>query len=174
MLNIIAFALQAAAPQAAPAPTSASDIAVSGRIERGMPVVDLNGDPVGHVAAISEDTLLLDTGSMKVAFAPQEFQMRSGGLVFNLTKAEVELAGAEIEQSIASSRLQLLKAGVPVVGADGVPIGKVNAVEPGFLVVDLLPSGMIKMPDHSFAGVGNNLVVGTTLAQIREIVPLGQ
>lgn len=172
MLYLVAIALQAASPQVqVPAADPATAVSiVGGRIERGMPVVDRNGELVGNVALVEEDTLLLDTGTRKVAFATSEFVLRAGGLVFPMTKAEVDETGAQIEASIASSRAALLKVGVPVVGVDGALVGRIRSLEPGFVVLDLVPSGIVKMPDHSFASSEGALVIGMTGAQLQEIL----
>jgi len=170
MSILIALALQSAAAVAAPAPAPTMDVSVSGRIEIGMPVYDLSGGPVGNVFSVKGDTVVVDTGSRKVAFASSVFTMRSGGLVIGLSKADVESAGSQIEQSVVASRTPLLRSGVSVVGADGAPIGSVISVKPGFVLVKLIPSGMVMLPDHSFAGANGRLVMGMTLRQLQELI----
>lgn len=170
MSLLLALALQTAASPAASAPPPVEDVAVSGRIERGMPIVDPQGAPVGNVASVDGDTLVVDTGSRRVAFSTSEFRMRSGGLVLGLSRSDVDQAGSEIERSIASSRASLMRVGVGVVGADGLAIGSVRAVQPGFLLVALVPDGSVLIPDHAFAGADGHLVMGTTLAALRQMI----
>lgn len=172
MSIMLALLLQSAGvPTASPSPPPPqAEPAVAARIVRGMPVFDLRGVPVGNVSSINGDTVVIDTGVMKVAFAVSEFGMRSGALVSALTKAEVEMVGAQVETEVVASRVPLLKAGVKVVGSDGMPIGSIVSVEPGFVVVSLVSSGMVKLPQHSFAGSGGNLVMATTLERLRKLI----
>lgn len=181
-MSFLIAALLQAASAAAPAPQASQqsdpaipsvEAAVPSRVVRGMPVFDTRGGLVGNVASISGDTLVVDTGTAKVAFAVSDFGMRSGSLVSSLTRADVEMLGAQVESEVAASRTPLLKVGVGVVGSDGAPIGTVVAVEPGFLVVGLLPSGLVKLPVHSFAGSGGSLVMATTLERLRRLIPSG-
>src|SRR3954447_5179637 len=92
MLSALGLALAVPAlPAAAQAPAA---------ITVGMPVTDANGGPVGTVAAIQGDNILVKTDKHEALLAKGSFTPADGKLLFGMTQAELN---AEIEKGLAAA-----------------------------------------------------------------------
>ena len=170
---LLSILLQAAVvSQSAPVPAPfPSSVRPPPRVVIGQTVTSADGGVVGTVVAADADNVVVDAGSTRLPFPRSSLRRSfSGGLALSMTRSQLAAATSERERMVASSRASLLKVGTSVIGGDDAPIGVVSNVEPGFLVIDIARSGSVKIPEHSFIGAGDVLVMAQTRSQLVALI----
>ncbi|HEU4969161.1 hypothetical protein [Sphingomonas sp.] len=162
---VAGFGAAPALAQAAPAaPTTAQSPA---QIVAGTQVVDPSGNPVGTIATVGPNYVVLKTDRHEVRLSKESFAFRPKGLTFSMTRDQLN---AQVEQSVASLD-SLLTPGAMVHDRQRGMVGTIEAVE-GDLVTLKLPSGaMVRLPKSGFAPGPNGAVIGMTAQQLEAQVP---
>jgi hypothetical protein len=162
---LIGLAVAVAAP-AAPALAQAEAQAQTA-IAVGMPVTDASGAPVGTVAAIKGDNLLVKTDKHEALLPKASFTVNNGKLLFGMTQAQLN---AQIEASLAASQAAIV-AGATVKGSAGTPIGKIEQVENGQVTIALDSGKRIQVPATAVRGNADaSVTIGYTAEQIEALV----
>lgn len=155
-------------PRATPAQES-SALAAARIVAPGMIVRDLAGNVVGTVLSSSDAAVVIDTGTTKAAFAPSSFTPMNGGLMFTMSRADVEAMAQKQLAELSAARAPLLKPGTRVVDRVGSEVGTVSAVEPGLVTVSMA-TGAAKLPVEAFVVVSGVLGIGMTLGELQRAV----
>lgn len=159
---VLAGAAMLAAPvfaqTTAPAPVPAAPAAAA-KVTVGATVSDKNGVPVGTIESVSGSNAVLATGTVKATVPATSFAQGPNGLVFGLTKAELE---AQVAQ--ASKSVQIVVGAVVSDTAGGV-VGKVAAVA-GDLITVATANTQAQLPKTAFAQGPNGLVIAMTADQL--------
>lgn len=154
--SAIALALAALVLPAAPALAQAITV--------GMQVTDASGAPVGTVAGINGDTVVVKTDKHEAALAKTSFTAAKGKLLIGMTQAQLD---AQVEQGLAAAQASV-KAGASVKGAAGTPIGTIESADADWVTVTLDPTHKIKLPRSGVRGNPDGTVtVGLTAAQVQ-------
>jgi hypothetical protein len=85
--------------QAAPDQAQSAQItkATAADIKAGTSVYDSKGNVVGKIASVSSKGAVIDTGTVKATIPTSSFAKGDKGLVFGMTKAELEAAAKKTE-----------------------------------------------------------------------------
>lgn len=160
---LLMSALAVAAPafaQAAPAPAAAAP--AQPNVVTGANVVGPDGGPVGTIASVEGDYAVLKTDKHDVRLPKTAFGARPDGLAIGLTR---EALNAQVEQSMGKLD-DLLKPGTAVAGAQGAPLGTVDAVEGDLVTLKLASGKLVRLPKSGFGQGPNGLVIGLTAQQL--------
>lgn len=141
---VAGMALAAASPLAAAQPTNAEAQFIT-----GTKVVDPQGADVGTVVKIVGETLTVKTDKHEAAMPRSGFVATRDGLVVNMTREQLNAA---VESSLAAAQAKLVP-GAVVTGAQGTPVGSIDAIDDQFATLKLLSGKLIKIPRASL-GVG--------------------
>jgi len=155
------FAVPAMAQQAAPAAAAKVNVTV------GATVMDTKGATVGTVSSVSGDTAVIDTGSVKASVPTSSFAQGDKGLLFGMSKTELEGAAKGAAVSQQQQFLASLKPGTAVSDQNGGAVGTIEAVE-GDMVTVATPKVKAKLPASAIAPGPNGAVIGMTQAQLEE------
>ena len=137
--------------------------AQSGRFSVGMQVTDAQGRPVGTVAAVKGDNLLLRTDKHEALFPLTSFTPAQGKLLFGMTAAQVN---AEIEKSLAAAQSAVV-AGATVKGTGGAAVGTLAAVDAETATITLASGKSIRVQRSGIRGNPDGTVlIGLTAAQL--------
>jgi preprotein translocase subunit YajC len=152
--TLAAFSLFAAAPVAAQAQAG---------ITAGMQITDASGSPVGTVAEVKGDNLVVKTDKHEVMLPKTSFSVSEGKLLFGMTQAQLN---AEIEKSLAAANASVA-AGATVKGLQGTEIGKIDSVSDSGVVIALSSGKKIQVARDGVRGNADGTVtVGLTAEQI--------
>ncbi|WP_194150385.1 hypothetical protein [Sphingomonas oligophenolica] len=143
------LSLLPAAALAQTAPPAAAPSAAAKTPTVGATVLDSAGTPIGTIASITAQAIVLDMDGTKVAVPPASVGATAKGLAMAMTKASLQAAQAQ-QQAQAQAALQSrLVAGTAVSGINGAPIGTVKAND-GSLVTLSTSKGDVKLPTNGF------------------------
>jgi hypothetical protein len=151
----------------------ASDIAV------GAPVRDVNGQPIGKVASIDPDGVVVDTGQSKVKIPLVGFGKDNSGLLVGITaqkfaelvaKAHAETAAAvpAKPQPRPATAADIAK-GAQLRDVDGQPVGKITFVSADGATIDT-GNTKVKLPIEDFGVDNAGLVLPITLQKLNELI----
>ena len=133
----------------------------------GMQVVDTVGAPVGTVTAIQGDNLQVKTGKHEALLPKASFRADAGKLLFAMTQAQLD---AQIEATMASANAAIA-AGATVKGAGGTPVGTIDSVADGKVVVALQSGQKVALPANGVRGNPDGTVtLGYSSAQLEALV----
>jgi Ribonuclease G/E len=148
----------AQATQPAPA-AAAAPAAGAPEVKVGASVSDTTGAPVGTIESVSGGNAVLSTGTAKAAIPVASFAKGPNGLVVGITKADLE---AKVAQATTPTNIA---AGMAILGPNGAPVGKVDAVA-GDMVTVATANTKAQLPKTAFAQGPNGLVIGMTAEQL--------
>ena len=158
---LLAASFLTAAPalaQASPAPAAEAQANVAA----GATVVDPEGGAVGTIASVEGDYAVLKTDKHEVRLPKSAFGARPDGLAIGLTR---DALNAQVEQA-AGKLDEALKPGAAVAGAQGNPLGTIDAVEGDLVTVKLSSGKAVRLPKAGFALGPNGLVISLTAEQL--------
>jgi len=153
-----------AAATAAPASNAAPQAAGQAQITAGAQVSGPQGAPVGTIASVDGDFAVVKTDKYDVRLPKTSFAAGPNGLVIGLSR---DALNASVEQSLGKLD-DVLKAGASVNGAQGTPVGTVEAVEGDLVTVKLTSGKSVRLPKSGFAPGPNGLVIGLTAQQLEQ------
>ena len=161
-LAITPAAMTAQAQEAA-APAAPASV----EITQGASVTGNDGNPIGTVAQVTPQAVVVDTGMHQIPLPREAFAQGDAGLTLNITKTELDASYAEQMAALAAQVNEKLVTGAAVVTADAQPLGTVDTVEGENVVLTLEGDEKLTLGKDVFA-VDNNgaLMVRATKAQI--------
>ncbi|MDQ2892340.1 MAG: hypothetical protein M3R64_04505 [Pseudomonadota bacterium] len=160
---IPATALAQTAPVTAPAAAPTAPTV-------GATVLDSAGTPIGTIASITPQAIVLDMDGTKIAVPPASVGATAKGLAMAMTKASLQAAQAQ-QQAQAKAALQSrLVAGTAVSGIEGAAIGTIKAND-GSLVTLTTSKGEVKLPTNGFTmNQSGQVMIAMTEAQFAAAV----
>jgi hypothetical protein len=159
--TFVAAAIGISAPLAPAAAQAQAGITV------GMQIVDPSGAPVGSVAGLKGDNLVVKTDKHEVQLPKTSFTVNQGKLLFGMTQARLN---AEIEKTLSAASASVV-AGATVNGVAGTPVGKIDAIADGKVTIALTAGQKIQVPQDAVRGNPDGTVtIGYTSAQLQELV----
>lgn len=171
MMNFAKLAAAAASLAIMPAAALAQDAAPAAAaaqvdIAEGASVTGNDGNPIGTVAQVNAQAVVVDTGMHKIPLPRNAFGEDETGLTLNITKTDLEASFAEQMAEVEAQMAEKLVAGTPVMTADSQPLGTVDTVD-GENVVLALGDEKLTLGKNVFALDANgSLMVRATREQI--------
>lgn len=157
LASIIPFSLALAAPLAPAAAQAQAAINV------GMPVVDSAGAPVGSVAGLDGENIMIKTDKHEALLPKASFTVDGAKLLFGMTQAQLN---AEIEKTVAASDAAIV-AGATVKGASGAAVGVVDAVAADSVTIKLASGQKIQIARSGVRGnADGTVVIGLSAEQL--------
>ena len=150
----------AAFAAATPIATSAS---AQTTIAPGTQVVDLSGNPVGTVIAVSGNDLTVRTDRHEVLLPATSFTPNKGKLLFAMTRAQLN---AETDRALAAAEASLV-AGTAVHGSGGGLAGHIEAIDDATVTVKLTSGELVRMPRSGIAPGAHGAVLGVTADELK-------
>jgi len=151
----------------------ASDISV------GAPVRDVNGVPIGKVASIDADGVVVDTGQSKVKIPLIGFGKDNSGLLVGITAQKfAELVAKAHAQTAAAvpakpqprpATVADIAAGAQLRDVDGQPVGKITFVSADGATIDT-GNTKVKLPIEDFGVDNAGLVLPITVQKLNELI----
>lgn len=133
----------------------------------GMQVTDASGGPVGTVVGLQGANLLVKTDKHQVPIPRSSFTVANGKLLIGMTQAQLDSA---VEQSLAAANAAIV-AGASVKGLEGTPVGTIDSLADGNVVITLQNGKKIAMPQQGLRGNPDGTVtVGYSAAQLDAMV----
>lgn len=155
-LHLAAAAFLASAPIATAASAQAA-------IAPGTQVVDPSGNPVGTVAAVKGNDLIIKTDRHEVLLPATSFTPDEGKLLFGMTRAELN---AETDQALAEAEAKLA-AGAAVHGSDGTLAGQIEEIDDSVVTVKLTSGELVRMPRSAIAPAEHGAVLGVSAEELK-------
>lgn len=138
--------------------------ALAQAISVGMQVTDSAGAPVGTVAAINGDSVVIKTDKYQAAVARTSFTPAGGKLLFGMSQAQLD---AQIEKSQAAAEASV-KPGAAVKGTAGAAIGTIDSADADWVTIAVDPTHKLKLPRSGVRGNADGTVtVGLTAEQVQ-------
>lgn len=154
-------------------PVTASEIVA------GAAVRDVNGQPVGKVASVDADGVVVDTGTMKVKVPIVGFARDKNGLLIGITAQKfAELTAKAHAQSAAAAPAKAeprpatvadIAKGAPLRDSDGKVIGKITFVSADGATIDT-GAIKVKLPIDDFGVDTAGLILPITLQKLNELI----
>lgn len=152
----------------------ASDIVV------GASVRDVNGQPIGKVASIDADGVVVDTGQAKVKVPLIGFGKDNNGLLIGITAQKFAGLVAQAHAQAAASAVPAkpqprpataadIATGAPLRDVDGQPVGKITFVSADGATIDT-GSTKVKLPIEDFGVDSAGLVLPITVQKLNELI----
>lgn len=136
----------------------------------GMQVTDASGGPVGTVVGLQGANLLVKTDKHQVPIPRSSFTVANGKLLIGMTQAQLDAA---VEQSLAAANASIV-AGASVKGLDGAPVGTIDSLADGNVVITLHSGKKIAVPQTGLRGNPDGTVtIGYSAAQLETMVEGG-
>lgn len=145
----------------------------------GAAIRDLNGEPIGKVASVDADGVVVDTGSIKVKVPLVAFGRDSRGLLIGITSQKfAELTSKAHAQTAAAAPTKPeprpataadIAKGAPLRDVDGQPIGKITFVSADGATIDT-GSTKVKLPIEDFGVDSAGLVLPITVQKLNELI----
>src|SRR5436309_2753421 len=149
----------------------------------GAPLRDMDGVPMGKVASVDADGVVVDTGQSKVKVPLVSFGKDDKGLLLGTTLAKFNEAVAKAHAQAAAAAPAKptsrpataadLVAGASLRDVDGQTIGKITGVHPDGATVDTGKT-KVKLPVDAFGVDGSGLMIGITGEKLNEIIAQSQ
>lgn len=161
---IIASAVALSAPAAVFA-QSASGAVVAPTLVVGTMIYDAQGGEVGKIDSVTNDAVVVDTGTYKATLPKSAFGAGSKGPTVTITKVQINEQVAAATQKASAAIDAALVAGAEVKGKAGVPIGTIKEVTAENVVIDRA-AGPVSLSRKAF-GVGpQGLFISMTAAEL--------
>ena len=133
----------------------------------GMQVVDTAGAPVGTIAAIKGDNLLVKTAKHEILLPKSSFTAANGKLLFSMSQAQLD---SQFEASMAASNAAVV-AGASVKGVGGATVGTIETVADDKVTIALQSGAKLVLPKAGVRGNADSTVtVGYTADQLEQLV----
>ena len=152
-LAATAAAFQPAAAQTAPAAAG---------FTAGAKVTDTAGGEVGTITRVDGDYVILKTDKHEVRLPKASFTAHNGGFIMAMTRDQVNAA---VEQSLASAAEKIV-VGATVSGAQGAPVGTIDALDDQYATLKLTSGKLVRLPRSGLAPGPNGAVIGMTVAEL--------
>lgn len=134
-------------------------IAASPQLTAGMTVSDAAGGQVGMIDSVTADSVVIATGTHKVALPLSSFAAGSNGPVIGMTRAELDAAAEKASADAAAALRAQILPGVAIAGSQGNNLGTVKAVEGEFVILTTA-HGDAKLPIASVGSGPKGLMIG--------------
>jgi preprotein translocase subunit YajC len=154
-------ALGASSLAQTPAPSTSSPTA-NVQIAVGAGVSGPQGAPVGTVAAVGADFVVVRTDKHEASLPRDAFAVGPNGLVIGLSRDELNAA---TERALARVN-ELMQPGANVFGAQGGTVGTIVSTEADLVTVKLASGKMVRLPKTGFAAGPKGLMIGLTVQQL--------
>ena len=141
-----------------PTPSTAAALAV------GTKVLDPQGNPVGTIASVAGDSIVVDTGTAKATLARSSFGTSPNGPTIAMTKAQLEAAVQQASAQASAATDSALTPGADVRSKDGQPVGKIASVSGDNVVVDR-SGGPVTLKKANFTADAQGPVLSMTAAE---------
>ena len=153
---------------------------VASEITVGASVRDVNGQPIGKVASVDADGVVLDTGQSKVKIPVVAFGKDNSGLVIGITaqkfaelvaKAHAQTAAAAVpaKPQPRPATVADIATGAPLRDVDGQPVGKITFVSADGATIDT-GSTKVKLPIEDFGVDSAGLVLPITVQKLNDLI----
>ena len=157
-----ALALSSLAMTATPVLAQTAEIAV------GATVTGNDGNPVGTVSEVRDGAVVVDTGTYKIPLPAESYGEGETGPTLNITKEALNQTWSEQLAAAEAALAEKLVVGAPVLTYDSQPLGTVEELAEGGVILDDAGE-KINLPRDMFALDPNgSLIVLATMAQIEE------
>lgn len=158
-MNRIAFTAAAALAAFTANPALAQDV--------GDTVTGNDGNEIGTVAQVNDQAALVTVGEHQIALPLNAFGEGETGPTLNITRAEL-VAGYEAQLEAAETALaEALVEGAAVITADPQPLGTIDTIENGNVVVTREDESKVTLPRDMFSVDGEgNLVARIMMADL--------
>lgn len=143
--------------QTPPPATAAAQLKV------GATIYDTAGAEVGTVDSMTADSVVVSTGTNKVAIPPTSFGPGANGPVLAATRAQLDAAAGQAAGAAKAALTAKLVPGAEIRGSGGTVIGTVKTIE-GDLVLVETPKGEVRVPSAGFTVGASGLVLGMSAA----------
>jgi hypothetical protein len=135
----------------------------------GTAIKDTAGAPVGTVASVDGDNIIVDTGTNKVPVPEKSFTPTPDGLLLAMTKVQLDSA---FESALAAQKAKVIAAAQPgatVRGSAGALIGTVARMDGDYVRIKG-EQGEARIPLSGLALKDDGLHFGMTAAEFAEAV----
>ena len=160
---LAALALAIAAPAAAQTPAAAPALTV------GTTVYDTSGAVVGTIDSLSGDSVVVSTGTNKVALGKASFGTGAKGPVLAVTKIQLDDAANKAAADNAAALNAALAVSRPVYDSAGAKAGTIKEVDAQYITVTTT-KGDAKLPRNAFSKGTTGVMIGMTVAQLEAAV----
>jgi hypothetical protein len=177
--NHVANTLEGRNASKASKPTTSKAAAAADMIV-GAPIRDVEGKPIGKVASLDPDGVVVDTGQSKVKIPLDAFGKDKSGLLIGITAANFnDIVAKAHAQALASAppakpeprpaTAADISAGAQLRDVNGQPVGKITAVAADGATLD---TGVtkVKLPLDAFGVDSSGLMIAITAQKLNEII----
>ena len=138
----------AAALAMTPAVAYAQDATVE--VTAGATVTGNDDVQIGTVEAVTEDAVLVDTGSYKIPLPTNAFAKAENGFTLNITKTALEQAFAAQQAEMEAKLTAAFVEGAAVQTADAQPLGTIDTIENGNAIITRTDDTKVTLPEDMF------------------------
>lgn len=136
-------------------------------IAPGANVTGNDGNPIGTIAEVNADAVVVNTGMHQIPLPRSAFGQDETGLTLNITKTSLEATFAQQMAELEAQLNTLLIAGTPVMTADAQALGTIDTVDGQDVVVALPSAEKLALGKDVFAvDDAGGLMVRVTKAQL--------
>jgi hypothetical protein len=154
--------------------------ATTADITAGAALRDVDGKPVGKIASVDADGVVVDTGQYKVRVPLASFGVDKSGLVLGTTAAKFNDIVAKAHAQAAASAppakpeprpatVADISAGAQLRDINGQPVGKITAVAADDATLDTGKT-KVKLPLDAFGVDPSGLMIAITAEKLNEII----
>lgn len=161
---VIAAAVVLGVPGAACAQSTSSTAAVP-TLAPGTTIYDTQGGEVGKIDSMTNDVVVVDTGTHKAALPKSAFGSGAKGPTITITKAQIDEQVAAAAQKAAAALEAALVVGAEVKGKAGAPIGTIKEVTAEHVVIDRA-AGPVSLSRKAFGVGAQGLFISMTAAEL--------
>jgi hypothetical protein len=155
--KVLAFSTAAVTlPLAAPA------LAQQPSLHVGATVTDPQGGMVGTITAIDGATLILHTDRLDARLPVTSFTATANGVLFGMTQAQLDAA----VEAAQAANAQALRVGAVLHDNMGAVVGPITVLDAETATVQI-GTNVVRVPRGGIQVNNGNLVINTTLAQLR-------
>lgn len=163
-LSIIAAAMVLSVPSTVCA-QSDSGAAAAPALAVGAMIYDPQGGEVGKIDSVTNDAVVVDTGTYKATLPKSAFGAGSKGPSVTITKAQINEQVAAATQKASAALDAALVAGAEVKGKAGAPIGTIKEVTAEHVVIDRA-AGPVSLSRKAFGVGSQGLFISMTAAEL--------
>ena len=128
----------------------------------GMAVKDASGGSVGSVVKVEGDVITVKTDKHEVPLPAKSFTVDGHTLLLGMTQAQLN---SEWEKTLASAEASLA-VGAPVLGAQGTPVGTIDAIDAETVTIALANGKKVRLPRNGIVGNSGGARIGFTAEQL--------
>lgn len=154
----LAILVPGAALAQAPAPAGPT-------LSVGATIYDPQGGEAGKIDSITNDAVVIDTGTHKATLPKSAFGSSAKGPAITITKAQIDAQVATALDKAAGELNAALVPGAEVRGKAGVVVGTIKEVNGDQVVIDRA-SGPVSLTKKAFATGPQGLIISLTVAEL--------